>query len=110
MELSTSLLPTNHRSAAAAHHLLRYTTSRTFLLAKVPTEGPGRNSAIHRMARLIVDTEDYRGATFSAGDRWLADCARFTGSEGTGNAGAWAGAGHNLHMTYVVEQLAAAAA
>ena len=89
--------------------VLRYTTERTFLVAKAPTVGPGRTAAVRSLARQIVGTDDYRGARFSDGDLWFADCARLTGKEGTGNAGIWAGVGHNQHMTYVVEQLSAAA-
>lgn len=84
---------------------LRYTTERTFLLAKAATEGEGRAAGVRSLARQIVETPEFRGAGFSDGDRWLEECARGTGRAGTGGVGKWIEAGHNGHMTYVARQL-----
>ncbi|MFE9541488.1 beta family protein [Streptomyces sp. NPDC006639] len=85
--------------------LLRYTTERTFLLAKAATVGEEWAAGIRSLARQIVETQDYRGARFSDGDCWLDRCARGTSKAATGDAEAWLQAGHSQHMTYVVGQL-----
>ncbi|MEV0786911.1 hypothetical protein AB0I52_28925 [Streptomyces sp. NPDC050423] len=89
--------------------LLRYTTERTFLLAKAATDGEDRAAGIRSLARQITETREYRGAGFSDGDCWLEQCARGTGTQGTGGAGTWIQAGHSQHMTYVSRQLTEAA-
>ncbi|WP_167459183.1 MULTISPECIES: beta family protein [Streptomyces] len=49
---------------------------------------------------------DFRGEGASKGDLWYQQCARTTGSKGTGNAGTWNQVGNVQHMTYVVRCLA----
>ncbi|MDI3403601.1 beta family protein [Streptomyces cavernicola] len=96
------------RGGGPAWGLLRYTTERTFLLAKAPTGGgPDRAERIRSLARQLVESADmdFRGPHFSAGDRWLDACARESGSEGTGTPGRWIEAGHSQHMTFVTRQL-----
>ncbi|MFI6942039.1 hypothetical protein ACIBI4_22435 [Streptomyces sp. NPDC050418] len=97
--------PTQRRGGGPPWGLLRYTTERTFLLAKASTEGERRAAGIRTLARRIVGMQEYRGAEFSDGDRWLSHCARGTGREGTGSAEAWIQVGHNQHMAYVTHQL-----
>ncbi|MGW9428428.1 beta family protein [Streptomyces decoyicus] len=85
--------------------VLRYTAERTFLLVKAPTAGEGRSAAVRALARQLVEAREFRGAAFSAGERWLRDCASGTGSSGSGNPATWTRAGHIQHMTYVVRTL-----
>ncbi|MDI3419453.1 beta family protein [Streptomyces luteolus] len=87
--------------------LLRYTTDRTFLLAKAPTAGEERAADVRALARRLIETEEYRGAGFSDGDSWLDGCARGAGRVGTGGAAEWITAGHSQHMSYVAHQLRA---
>ncbi|MDI3389105.1 hypothetical protein QIS99_23330 [Streptomyces sp. B-S-A8] len=93
------------RGGGPAWGLLRYTTERTFLLAKAPTGGPDRAERVRSLALRLVETMDFRGPHFSDGDRWLDACARQSGSAGTGTPGRWIEAGHSQHMTYVTRQL-----
>ncbi|MEU8626853.1 hypothetical protein [Streptomyces sp. NPDC048669] len=53
----------------------------------------------------MTETREFRGAGFSDGDCRLEQCARGTGTQGTGGAGAWIQTGHSQHMTYVSRQL-----
>lgn len=85
--------------------LLRYTTERNFILAKVPTRGEGRADSIRAAARRITTRDDFRRHTHSEGDRWFRSCAGGEGREGSGQASEWNRAGNNQHMTYVVRQL-----
>jgi hypothetical protein len=57
-------------------------------------------------ARWITELADFRGEGASKGDLWYQQCARTTGSKGTGNAGTWNQVGNVQHMTYVVRCLA----
>ncbi|MGF6945979.1 hypothetical protein BKA18_005832 [Streptomyces auratus] len=84
---------------------LRYTTERTFLLVKVPTEGLGHSAVVRSLARHLVEAPDFRGPVCSAGERWLRDCAYGAGSRGSGNPAKWTWAGHVQHMTYVLREL-----
>ncbi|NYI03499.1 hypothetical protein FHU37_000442 [Allostreptomyces psammosilenae] len=87
--------------------VLRYTTERTFLLCRFPTDTTDRARIVRAAARRIVGCGDFRGHTYSAGDRWLYDCARGFGSRGSGNAEGWLRHGHVQHMTHVVDRLGA---
>lgn len=86
--------------------LLRYTTGRAYLLAKVPTRGDARAETIRAAARWITDQEDYQGPSAGAGERWLWNCARGEGSEGTGAAADWGRTAISQHLTHVVRQSA----
>ncbi|MFI0590036.1 beta family protein [Streptomyces griseus] len=86
--------------------LLRYTTGRAYLLAKVPTRGDARAETIRAAARWITDQEDYQGPSAGAGERWLWNCARGEGSKGTGAAADWGRTAISQHLTHVVRQSA----
>ncbi|WP_405408442.1 beta family protein [Streptomyces decoyicus] len=87
--------------------VLRYTAERTFLLVKTPTAGEDRSVIVRSHARQLVGAHDFRGPAFSAGERWLRDCAYGEGGSGSGNPATWIWAGHIQHMTYVVHTLRA---
>ncbi|MEF9886206.1 beta family protein [Streptomyces sp. P9-A4] len=94
--------------------VVRYTTERTFLLARVPTRGPDHADAIRALVREIVHAEGFRGAEFSAGERWLDSCAAGgaaggvrAGVRGSGAGGpeVWLRTGHVQHLAQVVRAL-----
>ncbi|WP_406063668.1 beta family protein [Streptomyces sp. NBC_01077] len=85
--------------------IVRYTTERTFLLARVPTRGLDHADAIRALVQEIVCAEGFRGAEFSAGERWLVSCAAGAGSEGVGGPTIWLRTGHVQHMAQVVRAL-----
>jgi hypothetical protein len=87
--------------------VLRYTTDQWFVLCKVRNVRPERTADIRAAARLIRNLPEFRGATASAGETWLRDCAEGpdSSSDGTGQVGPWQWAGNVQHMTYVVRRL-----
>ncbi|MET7474732.1 hypothetical protein ABZT17_10295 [Streptomyces sp. NPDC005648] len=85
--------------------LLRYTTERTFLLARFWAEKRGETGVTREAARWITGFPDFRGSAASTGDRWYAQCADTTGAQGTGNAQTWNTMGNIQHMTHVVRCL-----
>ncbi|WKD32082.1 beta family protein [Streptomyces xanthophaeus] len=87
--------------------VLRYTTEESFVLAKVLARGEDRTAVNRAAARQLLELPDFRGATASAGESWLRDCARGHGSAGTGNAAVWLRVGNVQHMTYIVRSLGA---
>ncbi|WP_168724244.1 hypothetical protein [Streptomyces sp. A1547] len=87
--------------------VLRYTTDRTFLLAKAPTIGDGHAEEVREIARRMIAEPEFRGAGFSEGDRWLHACATGTGTPGVGNAESWIRAGHSQHLAYAAWRLSA---
>ncbi|MGW7576532.1 beta family protein [Streptomyces sp. NPDC054765] len=95
----------SHREGASPWCVLRYTAERTFLLVRTPAMGEGRSAAVRSLGRQLVEAHDFRGPAFSAGERWLHDCAHGAGSTGSGNPAKWTWAGHIQHMTYVVHTL-----
>ncbi|MEV8590821.1 hypothetical protein [Streptomyces sp. NPDC051180] len=84
---------------------VRYTTRRTFLVGEVRAGGPGPHHGVRALARDIVDSDDFRGASYSRGDRWLQACADGTGPPGTGHPDAWICAGHLQHLTHTAREL-----
>ncbi|MFE1942035.1 beta family protein [Streptomyces massasporeus] len=87
--------------------VLRYTTDRLFVLCKILNAGSHRTASIRVAAGRIHDLPDFRGASASAGETWLRDCADgpMTDGEGSGNHTQWLWAGNVQHMTYVVRSL-----
>lgn len=81
--------------------LMRYTAPDTFLIGRVPTRGSGRADRVRAMARRITESEAFRGAGHSEGERWLRECAEGEGSKGSGNAEMWIKVGHVQHMSFV---------
>lgn len=85
--------------------LMRYSAPDTFLIARVPTRGSDRADRVRAMARRITESEAFRGAGCSDGERWLSECAQGEGSRGSGNAETWIKVGHVQHMSFAVRQL-----
>ncbi|MFE0703315.1 beta family protein [Streptomyces sp. NPDC058872] len=85
--------------------VLRYTTGDSFVLVKVPTGGEDRAAAIRAGAREIVALPEFRGATASAAETWLRDCAHGRGPKGTGTAATWLQQGNVQHLTHAVRSL-----
>jgi hypothetical protein len=96
----TELDPRTMRMSAS----IRYTTPYHWLIVK------GRNvrqygfDQYNELCRILVALPEYSGEDFSAGDRFIARCAR--GSAGPGNATTWRKVGTNHHLTLVAKQLA----
>ncbi|MEU6049738.1 hypothetical protein ABZ829_04770 [Streptomyces xanthochromogenes] len=55
---------------------LRYPTGESFDLVKVLTCGEDRTAVNRAAARQLNELPDFRGATASAGESWLRDCAQ----------------------------------
>ncbi|WP_432586691.1 beta family protein [Streptomyces sp. HD1123-B1] len=87
--------------------LLRYTTDDWFVLCKVLNGGPDRTASIRAAARRVRDLPEFRGASASAGETWLRDCADgpLSSSKGTGQVMDWLRAGNVQHISYVVRCL-----
>ncbi|MFE6843213.1 hypothetical protein [Streptomyces sp. NPDC057686] len=87
--------------------VLRYTTDRTFILAKAPTTGEGHAEEVRETARRMIAEPDFRGAGFGEGDRWLHECATGRATPGVGNADRWIRAGHSRHLACAARRLTA---
>lgn len=83
---------------------IRYTTADAWLVLK------GRNvrqygfEQYFDLCQALVQQSEYRGADFSWGDRFIAQCAARTA--GPGNATTWRKVGTNHHITLVARTLA----
>lgn len=100
-------VPALDRKGGPPWGVLRYTTDRSFVLCKVLARGEDRAGVNRAAARQILDLAGFRGATFSAGENWLRDCARgpATSSAGTGGPTQWLWVGNVQHITHVVRSL-----
>lgn len=85
---------------------IRYTTDDAWLVMKGEglhnDDGPGYEQ-YHGNAALLTQRREYRGPTFSAGDRCISDTARRM--IGPGNPTTWVQAGVNQHVTFVGQQV-----
>ncbi|WP_445516441.1 beta family protein [Streptomyces sp. NEAU-174] len=84
--------------------ILRYTTTRSYFLAKVLQRGEHRDAINRDAARRLACLSDFRGPSAGTGEGWLRDCAQ--GSVTTGNHSVWNRMGNIQHMTFVVSCLA----
>ncbi|MFI8993820.1 hypothetical protein [Streptomyces sp. NPDC053542] len=82
--------------------IFRYTTARSYHLAKVPL-GRQYDDANRHAARSLTDLADFRAPQASAGERWLHDRSR--GATSTGNHSVWNRVGNVQHMTFTVNSL-----
>jgi hypothetical protein len=84
---------------------IRYTSDERWIVARgrnIQQYGAGQ---YRDLSRLLMSARNvYKGADFSAGDRFIRDCAE--GNEGVGNATTWRWVGTNHHLTFVARQLA----
>lgn len=82
---------------------IRYTTENEWLVIK------GRNvreygfSQYFELCRALVEHTQYRGSSFSWGDKFIEECA--LGNAGPGNATTWRKVGVNHHVTLVRDQI-----
>ncbi|MFD5388834.1 hypothetical protein ACFW95_34370 [Streptomyces sp. NPDC059474] len=84
--------------------ILRYTTTRSYFLAKALQRGEHRDAVNRDAARRLTRLADFRGPSVGTGEGWLRDCAQ--GSVTTGNHSVWNRVGNIQHMTFVVNCLA----
>lgn len=82
---------------------LRYTTDRSFVIAKTLARGDGHVAHNRAAARHFVELPDFRGPGASGGEAWLRDCAH--GSGGVGTFGKWLSVGNVQHMAFAVRSL-----
>ncbi|MBL1084174.1 beta family protein [Streptomyces actinomycinicus] len=87
------------RNGGAPWGVLRYTTARSYHLAKVPY-GRQYDDTNRQAARCLTGLAGFRGAGTGAGERWLRDRER--GATDTGNHGTWNRVGNVQHMTFLV--------
>ena len=60
--------------------------------------------ATHTMCQALVQRPEFRGANFSSGDQYIAQCAQ--NQVGPGNSQTWKQVGTNCHTTFVADQVA----
>ncbi|WP_311766798.1 beta family protein [Streptomyces rhizosphaericus] len=82
--------------------LLRYTTTRSYFLAKVLQRGEHRDAINRDAARRLTRLADFRPSAVT-GEGWLRERAQ--GSVSTGNHSVWNRVGNVQHMTFVVRCL-----
>lgn len=87
---------------------IRYTAQQDMLVVKGKSfkSHPLGYKQYHDLAKLLISLPDYRGHSFSWGDRRVADCARQRC--GPGGKTTWVTVATSHHLAVVVEQLAAA--
>lgn len=56
------------------------------------------------LCRVLVKRAEYRGRSFSWGDRYIHDCAK--DKDGPGNPTKWRQVGTNHHLTFITDQIA----
>lgn len=82
---------------------IRYSTEDTWLIMRGTRIRVDGNEQYATLAETLRSHSKYKGATFSAGDQFVADCAN--GTAGPGNAERWRRMAVNHHLTLVVRQL-----
>lgn len=82
---------------------LRYTTPTSWFLLKGPNVRDNRFDQYRGHCRAVIDSANYSGSEFSAGDQYIAECARGTSS--TGNLTTWRWVGTNHHMEMVAHEV-----
>lgn len=99
--------PSDPRYPSISTHL-RYSADEDWLVAKGDVFNDGRgdpSSKVVKVARMLAAHPEFKGADFSAGDRWIADVAAGRNLK-TGNATRWRQVGTNHHITLVTRALA----
>jgi hypothetical protein len=81
---------------------ITYTTGDKWYLAKEKTDK--KWDRFQDICETLVQSPHFKGGSYSAGDRYIADCA--AGNASTGTPEFWVRAGSNHHLTMVVDQLA----
>ena len=91
---------------------VRYTGELIWLLAKGTAyrrkkdkqQSVPANVQYPRLCNMIMQHREWKGASFSWGDGYIAACAN--GTDGPGSPTTWRAVGTNHHLTLVVDQLA----
>lgn len=83
---------------------LRYTTPADFLVIKAGSFQKQGGRPFRDICATLVAMPAFSGGSFSAGDRYIDECARVPGSSG-GNPRKWREVGTSHHLTMVVTQL-----
>lgn len=83
---------------------IRYTADESFLLVKGRSIRLSGSEQQRALASSLVARPEFRGAAYSWGDRYIAECA--TGEAGVGNGSTWRAVGTSQHMAFVTEQVA----
>lgn len=83
---------------------IRYTVQNDWIVMRGQQLNAERFVQYRANAQILRGSTDYRGESYSFGDRYLADVA--TEKIGTGNPQTWLTAGVNHHLTLVVDELA----
>ena len=82
---------------------IRYSTENDWLVVRGTNLRKDGYEQYHDLSAQLVAEPEFKGAAFSAGDKYIADCAIRT--TGTGNPRTWRQVAVNHHLTLVVEQL-----
>jgi hypothetical protein len=82
---------------------VRYTAEDAWVILKGRSVKKGFDQ-FHRLSAALVRRTDFCGEAFSAGDQYIARCARR--EVGPGNATTWRQVGTNHHLTFVERALA----
>lgn len=83
---------------------IRYTHFNDWVIVKGQVIKKGQVNQLPGLAAILRLLPQYMGRDFSAGDRYIDDCASGTG--GPGSATTWRQVGTNHHLTFVVRQIA----
>lgn len=87
-----------------AHIKVRYTTNDSVFVVTIGSKSAGEGfQKFHEIAKIIVESDNFSGADFSYGDKYIFD-KQIQGS-GTGNFSTWITAEINHHITLMVRQL-----
>jgi Beta protein len=88
--------------------VIRYTVDDAWLILRGHNlSGPEGHGQFRQLARQLIAHSEYRGPSFSDGDRYIHDCAQ--GFGGTGNPTTWRRVAVNHHLTLVTRELASLA-
>ncbi|MCA1790673.1 MAG: beta family protein [Thioalkalivibrio sp.] len=98
-----AVIQVDFRNVAPAASV-RYTTDKQWLIAKGRSTRREPPEQFRELCRMIVDSPEFDGRSFSKGDGYVADCA--TGQGSTGNLTTWRWVGTNRHITKVTRTLA----
>lgn len=86
---------------------IRYAAETYWLIMRgeAPSKKNGGSRQYYGNAQLLCEHEEFKGSTFSFGDRYVFDAARRSGGPGT--PATWITAGINHHVTLTARQVAA---
>lgn len=83
---------------------IRYTTPSAWFIVKGPNVRDNQFEQYRNHCRTVMRSPVYAGTTFSAGDKYISDCAR--GNASTGNLTTWRRVGTNHHLELVARAVA----